>query len=199
MWQATPSTLGSSKPSTTILLSGPNNRNFVLTEPVVPRSGRLSIHTPDSTTISNTALPRISRNRLKMASRVPHEQHNANTSASQSRNIGGVRSSLPAASRRSSNGQPTTILLALRRSNRPEHSFPGKARSFLPAIAPADGHCTGGAISFNACLLATYGSLDDTSVVAAGSAAASTAGGFQSEAVSATFTISSASLMMASR
>src|SRR5439155_6014297 len=45
MWQATPSTLGSSKPTTTILSSGPSSRNFVLTEPVVPRSGRLMIHT----------------------------------------------------------------------------------------------------------------------------------------------------------
>jgi hypothetical protein len=71
MWQATPSTLGSSKPSTTILSSGPNNRNLVLTDPVVPRSGRLMIHMPSRTTTRRTALPRISPSRLKMSSQLP--------------------------------------------------------------------------------------------------------------------------------
>ena len=41
IWQATPWTLGSSKPSTTILSLGPSHRNWVLTEPVVPRSATL--------------------------------------------------------------------------------------------------------------------------------------------------------------
>src|SRR6516225_8624433 len=48
IWQATPSTLGSSKPSTTILSFGPRRRNLVLTEPVAPRSGRSKIHNPIS-------------------------------------------------------------------------------------------------------------------------------------------------------
>src|SRR5436190_19658611 len=59
MWQATPSTLGSSKPSTTILSLGPRSRNLVLTEPVVPRSGRLMTHTLNRTTTSTTAVPRM--------------------------------------------------------------------------------------------------------------------------------------------
>jgi hypothetical protein len=47
--QATPWTLGSSKPSTTILSLGPSHLNRALTEPVVPRSGRLKTHHPKIT------------------------------------------------------------------------------------------------------------------------------------------------------
>src|ERR1700738_1667742 len=44
MWQATPSTLGSSKPSTTNLSSGPSSRNFVFSEPGGRGSGRVVLH-----------------------------------------------------------------------------------------------------------------------------------------------------------
>jgi len=50
--------LGSSKPSITILSLGPSQRKAVLTEPVVPRSGRLKTHHPKRTMIRRIALPR---------------------------------------------------------------------------------------------------------------------------------------------
>src|SRR6267143_5154133 len=61
MWHATPSTLGSSKPSMTILSLGPSSRNLVLTAPVVPRSGRAMIHTLSRTTTSTTTVPELAR------------------------------------------------------------------------------------------------------------------------------------------
>ncbi len=62
MWQATPSTFGSSKPSTTILSFGPSRWKRVLTDPVVPRSGRLNIHSPKRRTIAKTPAPTIRPN-----------------------------------------------------------------------------------------------------------------------------------------
>jgi hypothetical protein len=58
---------GSSKPSMTILSLGPSSRNFVLTAPVVPRSGRAMIHALSRTTTSTRTVPRISPSLLKMS------------------------------------------------------------------------------------------------------------------------------------
>jgi hypothetical protein len=57
MWQATPPTFGSSNPSTAIRSLGPNSRNRVLTWPVVPRSGRLHIHTAKASTSRPAHIP----------------------------------------------------------------------------------------------------------------------------------------------
>ncbi len=59
MWQATPCTFGSSKPSTTIRSLGPSQRNRVFTWPVVPRSGRLHIQPMKASTSTSTHIPAI--------------------------------------------------------------------------------------------------------------------------------------------
>src|ERR1700716_3129179 len=59
IWQATPRTFGSSNPSTTIRSLGPNHRNLVLPWPLVPRSGRLQIHTAKASTSKIAQAPAI--------------------------------------------------------------------------------------------------------------------------------------------
>src|SRR5882757_7712828 len=59
IWQATPCTFGSSKPSTTILSLGPIQRNFVLTSPVVPRPGRIHSQAAKTRTTSRAKIPAI--------------------------------------------------------------------------------------------------------------------------------------------
>src|ERR1700722_20053487 len=57
IWHATPCTFGSSKPSTAIRSLGPSQWKFVLTWPVVPRSGRLHIQTTTRSISTNRTTP----------------------------------------------------------------------------------------------------------------------------------------------
>jgi len=58
MWQATPEPWGRSEGVDQDLSLGPNQRKFVLTSPVVPRSGRLKTHQRKPPAIRTITAPR---------------------------------------------------------------------------------------------------------------------------------------------
>ena len=60
MWQATPSILGSSKPSTAMVSFGPSQRKLVETEPTWPRGAPPNSHQATSATSASTTASAIS-------------------------------------------------------------------------------------------------------------------------------------------